>query len=104
MLVRRHGRNYLSRRCRFVDYFSIASIISKFAEFEKASDKLGFNWGGLVSFSFTGKTPRRNDKKVLLVDVDRVYAPMMWGKISLGWSCDQLDMQTSGDFGLQHSP
>ncbi|CAN6841873.1 unnamed protein product [Brassica oleracea] len=80
MLVRRHGRNYLSRRCRFVDYFSIAGIISKFAEFEKASDKLGFNWGGLVSFSFTGKTPRRNDKKVLLVDVDRLYAPMMWGK------------------------
>ncbi|XP_048614770.1 uncharacterized protein LOC125587748 [Brassica napus] len=55
MLVRRHGRNYLSRRCRFVDYFSIAGIISKFAEFEKASDKLGFNWGGLVSFSFTEK-------------------------------------------------
>ncbi|CAN6826480.1 unnamed protein product [Brassica oleracea] len=80
MLVRRHGRNYLSRRCRFVDYFSIAGIISKFTEFEKASDKLGFNWGGLVSFSFTGKMPRRNDKKVLLVDVDRVYAPMMWGK------------------------
>ncbi|CAF2107010.1 unnamed protein product, partial [Brassica napus] len=25
------------------------------------------------------------------------------GKRSLGWSCDQLDMQTSGDFGLQHS-
>ncbi|KAH0942222.1 hypothetical protein HID58_001859 [Brassica napus] len=43
MLVRRHGRNYLSGRCRFVDYFSIAGIISKFAEFEKASDKLGFN-------------------------------------------------------------
>ncbi|KAG5378219.1 hypothetical protein IGI04_026061 [Brassica rapa subsp. trilocularis] len=78
--VRRHGRNYLSGRCRFVDNFSIAGIISKFAEFEKASDKLGFNWGGLVSFSFTGKTPRRNDKKVLLVDVDRVYAPMMWRK------------------------
>ncbi|CDY67221.1 BnaCnng53970D [Brassica napus] len=78
--AQRHGRNYLSRRCRFVDYFSIAGIISKFAEFEKASDKLGFNWGGLVSFSFTGKTPRRNDKKVLLVDVDRLYAPMMWGK------------------------
>nr|VDC96097.1 unnamed protein product [Brassica rapa] len=38
MLVRRHGRNYLSGRCRFVDYFSIAGIISKFAEFEKASD------------------------------------------------------------------
>ncbi|CAG7897272.1 unnamed protein product [Brassica rapa] len=36
MLVRRHGRNYLSRRCRFVDYFSITGIISKFAEFEKA--------------------------------------------------------------------
>ncbi|KAG5415164.1 hypothetical protein IGI04_002731 [Brassica rapa subsp. trilocularis] len=50
MLVRRHGRNYLSGRCRFVDYFSIAGIISKFAEFEKASDKLGFNWGGLVSY------------------------------------------------------
>ncbi|KAH0855660.1 hypothetical protein HID58_003999 [Brassica napus] len=33
----------LSGRCRFVDYFSIAGIISKFAEFEKASDKLGFN-------------------------------------------------------------
>ncbi|CAN6920968.1 unnamed protein product [Brassica oleracea] len=81
MLVRRHGRNYLSQRCRFVDYFSIAGIISKFAEFEKASDKLGFNWGRLVSFSFTGKTPRRNDKKVLLVDVDRVYAPRMWEKI-----------------------
>ncbi|KAL0756539.1 hypothetical protein Bca101_094207 [Brassica carinata] len=56
MLVRRHGHNYLSRRCRFVDYFSIAGIISKFAEFGKTSDKLGFNWGGLV------------------------YAPMMWGK------------------------
>ncbi|CAF1734425.1 unnamed protein product [Brassica napus] len=26
------------------------------------------------------------------------------GKRSLGLSCDQLDMQTSGDFGLQHSP
>ncbi|KAJ4872888.1 hypothetical protein Rs2_45441 [Raphanus sativus] len=37
-------------------------------------------WGGLVSFCFTGKTPRRNEKKVLFVDVDRVYAPMMWGK------------------------
>ncbi|KAJ4901625.1 hypothetical protein Rs2_15576 [Raphanus sativus] len=80
MLVRRHGSNYLIRRCRFVDYFSIAGIISKFAEFEKASDKLGFKWGGLVSFCFTGKTLRRNEKKVLLVDVDRVYAPMMWGK------------------------
>lgn len=80
MLARRHGSNYLIRRCRFVDYFSIAGIISKFAEFEKASDKLGFKWGGLVSFCFTGKTPRRNEKKVLLVDVDRVYAPMMWGK------------------------
>ncbi|CAN6929994.1 unnamed protein product, partial [Brassica oleracea var. botrytis] len=55
-------------------------VSTEFAEFEKASDKLGFNWGGLVSFSFTGKTPRQNDKKVLLVDVDRVYAPMMWGK------------------------
>ncbi|CAF1851401.1 unnamed protein product [Brassica napus] len=56
--IRRHGRNYLSRRCRFVDYFSIMGIISKFAEFEKASDKLGFNWGGLVSFSFTEKRRR----------------------------------------------
>ncbi|CAN6912441.1 unnamed protein product [Brassica oleracea] len=55
-------------------------VSTEFAEFEKASDKLGFNWGGLVSFSFTGKMPRRNDKKVLLVDMDRVYAPMMWGK------------------------
>ncbi|KAG2313728.1 hypothetical protein Bca52824_025285 [Brassica carinata] len=45
-MLRRHwGRNYPSRRCRFVDYFSIAGIISKFAEFEKASDKLGFNRG-----------------------------------------------------------
>ncbi|KAG2304662.1 hypothetical protein Bca52824_033313 [Brassica carinata] len=79
MLVRRHGGNYLRGRCRFVDYFNITGIISKFAEFEKASDKLGFKWGGLVSFCLTGKTPRRNDKKVLLVDVDRVYAPMMWG-------------------------
>ena len=79
MLVRRHGGNYLRGRCRFVDYFNIAGIISKFAEFEKASDKLGFKWGGLVSFCLTGKTPRQNDKKVLLVDVDRVYAPMMWG-------------------------
>ncbi|KAG2323592.1 hypothetical protein Bca52824_016805 [Brassica carinata] len=79
MLVRRHGGNYLRGRCRFVDYFNIAGIISKFAEFEKISDKLGFKWGGLVSFCLTGKTPRRNDKKVLLVDVDRVYAPMMWG-------------------------
>ncbi|KAG2251704.1 hypothetical protein Bca52824_081840 [Brassica carinata] len=97
MLVRRHGRNYLSRRCRFVDYFSIAGIISKFAEFEKASDKLGFNWGGLVSFSFTGKTPRRNDKKVLLVDVDRVYAPMMWGKdhwvgLVINLTCRQVEI------------
>ncbi|KAJ4873151.1 hypothetical protein Rs2_45180 [Raphanus sativus] len=80
MLVRRHGNNYLIRRCRFVDYFSITGIISKFAEFEKASDKLRFKRGGLVSFCFTGKMPRRNEKKVLLVDVDRVYAPMMWGK------------------------
>ncbi|CAN6920425.1 unnamed protein product [Brassica oleracea] len=97
MLVRRHGRNYLSRRCRFVDYFSTAGIISKFAEFEKASDKLGFNWGGLVSFSFTGKTPRRNDKKVLLVDVDRVYAPMMWGKdhwvgLVINLTCRQVEI------------
>ncbi|KAG2246806.1 hypothetical protein Bca52824_086434 [Brassica carinata] len=97
MLVRRHGRYYLSRRCRFVDYFSIAGIISKFAEFEKASDKLGFNWGGLVSFSFTGKTPRRNDKKVLLVDVDRVYAPMMWGKdhwvgLVINLTCRQVEI------------
>ncbi|CAF2078668.1 unnamed protein product [Brassica napus] len=97
MLVRRHGRNYLIRRCRFVDYFSIAGIISKFAEFEKASDKLGFNWGGLVSFSFTGKTPRRNDKKVLLVDVDRVYAPMMWGKdhwvgLVINLTCRQVEI------------
>ncbi|KAH0942669.1 hypothetical protein HID58_002306 [Brassica napus] len=97
MLVRRHGRNYLSRRCRFVDYFSIAGIISKFAEFEKTSDKLGFNWGGLVSHSFTGKTPRRNDKKVLLVDVDRVYAPMMWGKdhwvgLVINLTCRQVEI------------
>ncbi|CAN7110831.1 unnamed protein product [Brassica rapa subsp. narinosa] len=97
MLVRRHGRNYLSRRCRFVDYFSIAGIISKFAEFEKTSDKLGFNWGGLVSYSFTGKTPRRNDKKVLLVDVDRVYAPMMWGKdhwvgLVINLTCRQVEI------------
>ncbi|CAN6882808.1 unnamed protein product [Brassica oleracea var. botrytis] len=97
MLVRRHGRNYLSRRCRFVDYFSIAGIISKFAEFEKASDKLGFNWGGLVSFSFTEKTPRRNDKKVLLVDVDGVYAPMMWGKdhwvgLVINLTCRQVEI------------
>ncbi|CAN6801939.1 unnamed protein product [Brassica oleracea] len=97
MLVRRHGRNYLSRRCRFVDYFSIAGIISKFAEFEKASDKLRFNWGRLVSFSFTGKTPRRNDKKVLLVDVDRVYAPMMWGKdhwvgLVINLTCRQVEI------------
>ncbi|KAF3600384.1 hypothetical protein F2Q69_00037082 [Brassica cretica] len=97
MLVRRHGRNYLSRRCRFVDYFSIAGIISKFAEFEKASDKLEFNWGGLVSFSFTGKTPRRNDKRVLLVDVDRVYAPMMWGKdhwvgLAINLTCRQVEI------------
>ncbi|KAH0870806.1 hypothetical protein HID58_077828, partial [Brassica napus] len=97
MLVRRHGRNYLSRRCRFVDYFSIAGIISKFAELEKASDKLGFNWGGLVSFSFTGKTPCRNDKKVLLVDVDRVYAPMMWGKdhwvgLVINLTCRQVEI------------
>ncbi|CAN7083890.1 unnamed protein product [Brassica oleracea var. botrytis] len=97
MLVRRHGRNYLSRRCRFVDYFSIAGIISKFVEFEKASDKFGFNWGGLVSFSFTGKTPRRNDKKVLFVDVDRVYAPMMWGKdhwvgLVINLTCRQVEI------------
>ncbi|CAN6918021.1 unnamed protein product [Brassica oleracea] len=97
MLVRRHGRNFLSRRCRFVNYFSIAGIISKFAEFEKASDKLGFNWGGLVSFSFTRKTPRRNDKKVLLVDVDRVYAPMMWGKdhwvgLVINLTCRQVEI------------
>ncbi|CAN6974560.1 unnamed protein product [Brassica rapa subsp. trilocularis] len=97
MLVRRHGRNYLSRRSRFVDHFSIAGIISKFAEFEKASDKLGFNWGGLVSFSFTGKTPRRNDKNMLLVDVDRVYAPMMWGKdhwvgLVINLTCRQVEI------------
>ncbi|CAF2099789.1 unnamed protein product [Brassica napus] len=97
MLVRRHGRNYLSGRCRFVDYFSIAGIISKFAEFEKALDKLGFNWGGLVSYSFTGKTRRRNDKKGLLVDVDRVYAPMMWGKdhwvgLVINLTCRQVEI------------
>ncbi|WZY72509.1 hypothetical protein YC2023_004749 [Brassica napus] len=97
MLVRRHGHNYLSQRCRFVDYFSIAGIISKFAEFEKASDKLVFNWGGLVSYSFTGKTRRRNDKKVLLVDVDRVYAPMMWGKdhwvgLVINLTCRQVEI------------
>ncbi|KAG5375878.1 hypothetical protein IGI04_040474 [Brassica rapa subsp. trilocularis] len=97
MLVRRHGRKYLSGRCRFVDYFSIAGIISKFAEFEKASDKLGFNWGGLVSYSFTGKTRRRNDKKGLLVDVDRVYAPMMWGKdhwvgLVINLTCRQVEI------------
>ncbi|CAN6848697.1 unnamed protein product [Brassica oleracea] len=95
--AQRHGRNYLSRRCIFVDYFSIAGIISKFAEFEKASDKLGFNWGGLVSFSFTGKTPRQNDKKVLLVDADRVYAPMMWGKdhwvgLVINLTCRQVEI------------
>ncbi|CAN6822151.1 unnamed protein product [Brassica oleracea] len=66
-------------------------------EFEKASDKLGFNWGGLVSFSFTGKTPRRNVKKVLLVDVDRVYAPMMWGKdhwvgLVINLTCRQVEI------------
>ncbi|CAF1707900.1 unnamed protein product [Brassica napus] len=66
-------------------------------EFEKASYKLGFNWGGLVSFSFTGKTPRRNDKKVLLVDVDRVYAPMMWGKdhwvgLVINLTCRQVEI------------
>ncbi|CDY53603.1 BnaC09g51910D [Brassica napus] len=66
-------------------------------EFEKASDKLGFNWGGLVSFSFTGKMPRRNDKKVLLVDVDRVYAPMMWGKdhwvgLVINLTCRQVEI------------
>ncbi|CAN7026877.1 unnamed protein product [Brassica oleracea var. botrytis] len=76
---------------------SIAGIISKFAEFEKASDKLGFNWGRLVSFSFTGKTPRQNDKKVLLVDVDRVYAPMMWGKdhwvgLVINLTCRQVEI------------
>ncbi|CAF2044150.1 unnamed protein product [Brassica napus] len=97
MLVRRHGRNYLSGRCRFVDYFSIAGIISKFAEFEKASDQLGFNWGGLGSYNFTRKTPRRNDKKGLLVDVDRVYAPMMWGKyhwvgLVINLTCRQVEI------------
>nr|VDD60788.1 unnamed protein product [Brassica oleracea] len=66
-------------------------------EFEKASDKFGFNWGGLVSFSFTGKTPRRNDKKVLFVDVDRVYAPMMWGKdhwvgLVINLTCRQVEI------------
>ncbi|CAF2152049.1 unnamed protein product [Brassica napus] len=66
-------------------------------EFEKTSDKLGFNWGGLVSHSFTGKTPRRNDKKVLLVDVDRVYAPMMWGKdhwvgLVINLTCRQVEI------------
>ena len=58
---------------------------------------MGFNWGGLVSFSFTGKTPRRNDKKVLLVDVDRVYAPMMWGKdhwvgLVINLTCRQVEI------------
>ncbi|CDY69867.1 BnaCnng65720D [Brassica napus] len=72
-------------------------VSTEFAEFEKASDKLGFNWGGLVSFSFTGKTPRRNDKKVLLVDVDRVYAPMMWGKdhwvcLVINLTCRQVEI------------
>ncbi|KAG2308107.1 hypothetical protein Bca52824_027855 [Brassica carinata] len=36
------------------------------------------NWV-ITEFLFHRKTPRRNDKKVLLVDVDRVYAPLMWG-------------------------
>nr|VDD29694.1 unnamed protein product [Brassica oleracea] len=72
-------------------------VTTEFAEFEKASDKLGFNWGGLVSFSFTGKTPRRNDKKVLLVDVDRVYTPMMWGKdhwvgLVINLTCRQVEI------------
>ncbi|CAN6857460.1 unnamed protein product [Brassica oleracea] len=72
-------------------------VNTEFAEFEKASDKLGFNWGGLFSFSLTGKTPRRNDKKVLLVDVDRVYAPMMWGKdhwvgLVINLTCRQVEI------------
>ncbi|CDY53238.1 BnaA01g36320D [Brassica napus] len=72
-------------------------VSTEFAEFEKTSDKLGFNWGGLVSHSFTGKTPRRNDKKVLLVDVDRVYAPMMWGKdhwvgLVINLTCRQVEI------------
>ncbi|CAN6932209.1 unnamed protein product [Brassica oleracea] len=72
-------------------------VSTEFAEFEKASDKFGFNWGGLVSFSFTGKTPRRNDKKVLFVDVDRVYAPMMWGKdhwvgLVINLTCRQVEI------------
>ncbi|KAG2293174.1 hypothetical protein Bca52824_039843 [Brassica carinata] len=80
---RRHGRNYLSRRCRFVDYFSIAGMISKFTEFEKASDKLGFNREGL--------------SKVLLVDVDEVMRPMMWGKdhwvgLVINLTCRQVEI------------
>ncbi|CAF2157022.1 unnamed protein product [Brassica napus] len=72
-------------------------VTTEFAEFEKASEKLGFNWGGLVSFSFTGKTPRRNDEKVLLVDVDRVYAPMMWRKdhwvgLVINLTCRQVEI------------
>ncbi|CAG7900996.1 unnamed protein product [Brassica rapa] len=59
--------------------------------------RLGFNWGRFVSYSFTGKTWRRNDKKRLLVDVDRVYAPMMWGKdhwvgLVINLTCRQVEI------------
>ncbi|CAF2077745.1 unnamed protein product [Brassica napus] len=77
-------------------------VSTEFAEFEKASDKLGFNWGGLVSFSFTEKR-RRMTRRCCWLMWTGCMRPNDVGKRSLGWSCDQLDMQTSGYFGLQHS-
>ncbi|KAL0713465.1 hypothetical protein Bca4012_020443 [Brassica carinata] len=80
MLWRRHGGKYLKQRCRFVYYYSISGILTRFTEFEKAPDKLKYDWGRLVSCFVTGKSKCRNDKMELLRDVDRVYAPMLWGK------------------------
>ncbi|KAG2330264.1 hypothetical protein Bca52824_001444 [Brassica carinata] len=33
MLWRRHGGKYLKQRCRFVDYYSILGILTRFTEF-----------------------------------------------------------------------
>ncbi|KAG2293307.1 hypothetical protein Bca52824_039976 [Brassica carinata] len=96
MLVRRHGRNYPSRRCRFVDYAALR-IISKFVIVREGLDKLGFNREGL-SGQFQPKT-LPNVKKVLLVDVDRC-TPMMWGKdhwvgLVINLTCRQVEILTA---------
>ncbi|KAG2249659.1 hypothetical protein Bca52824_089287 [Brassica carinata] len=88
------GLNYLSRRCRFVDYFSIAGIISKFAS-SKASDKLGFNWEA-CRFDFTGKMQSRMTRRCCWL-MWAGYALMMWGKdhwvgLVINLTCGQVEI------------